>query len=307
MGGITAGNIRGNYILMYHGVTKTGSTRFNTRHASLDCFRKQIAYLKKYCSVISLQDFVDGKFHPQKANFAITFDDGYLNNFINARPILEQFKCPATFFITGLNQIGDNILWADFVNIATTFTSSDIEIEGELFRKKGNGYFSATSGKSLYHIIKHEKAGYNYKQKVKEAFSNVTRFQDESAIKEYWQLMDDRQITATSQSEFITIGSHGYYHNNLGVLPHEDALNELCLSKKYLEELVQYDIRQLAYPDGSYTPALIQSARQTGFNVQLAADRFLFDESPYNPDIKKRCGIYTVDSCLNQLFSAVQS
>jgi peptidoglycan/xylan/chitin deacetylase (PgdA/CDA1 family) len=234
-GGVTAKGINGNYILMYHGVTQTGSTQFNTRHASIKCFRKQIAFLKKYCSVISLQDFMDGKFHPQKANFAITFDDGYLNNFTNALPVLEQYKCPATFFITGLNQVDDNILWADYVNIASTLTSADIEVEGELFSKKGNTYFSATTGKSLYHIIKHEKAGYAYKQQVRKAFASFTHFQDRQDIKEYWQLMSDHQIVTASRSKLITIGSHGYYHNNLGTISHENAVNELGLSKKYLD------------------------------------------------------------------------
>ena len=78
-------------------------------------------------------------------------------------------------------------------------------------------------------------------------------------------------------------------------------------SKKYLENLAQYEVGQLAYPDGSYTPTLLQSARQMGFNEQLAADRFLFDENPDNKDIKKRYGIYTIDSCLNQLFTAIKT
>jgi hypothetical protein len=63
----------------------------------------------------------------------------------------------------------------------------------------------------------------------------------------------------------------------------------------------------LAYPDGSYTPPLIHSARQIGFDIQLAADHFLFNELPDSKDIKKRYGIYTIDSCLNQLFTAVNS
>jgi peptidoglycan/xylan/chitin deacetylase (PgdA/CDA1 family) len=307
MGGLVANGIKGNYILMYHGVTATGSARFNRRHASITCFRKQISFLKKYTSVISLDDFFEGKFNPGKANFALTFDDGYLNNFRYAKPVLEEFKCNATFFITGLNEIGDPVLWADYVNIASTLCSADIEIEDDLFRKRGDTYFSQASGKSLYDIIKYQKANYTYKQKVKEAFARHINFENDEAIKEYWQLMNDRQIEETSRSAYIKIGSHGYYHNNLGVITHENAVDELRRSKKYLEGLVQYDIRQVAYPDGSYTPELVRSAKQTGFNIQLAADHFLFNETSGNPDIKRRNGIYTIDSCLNQLFTAIKS
>jgi peptidoglycan/xylan/chitin deacetylase (PgdA/CDA1 family) len=307
MGGLVAGSIKGNYILMYHGVTATGSTRFNRRHASLHCFRKQVAFLKKYAAVISLDDFFERKFQTGKANFALTFDDGYLNNFTYAKPVLEEFKCPATFFITGLNEINDPILWADYVNIASTLTEADIEIEGELFRKRGNTYVSQLSGKSLYEVVKHQKAGYSFKQKVKQAFGKHVSFENDPAIKEYWQLMNDRHIEETSHSAYIKIGSHGYYHNNLGTISHANALDELNRSKKYLENLVQYNIRQLAYPDGSYTPELVKSAQQMGFNIQLAADHFLYHEAPDNADIKKRSGIYTIDTCLNQLFTAIKA
>ena len=307
LGGLIANRVKGNYILMYHGVTATGETRFNRRHASIACFRKQIGFLKKHCSVISLDDFFEGKFTPGKANFALTFDDGYLNNFTYAKPVLEEFKCPATFFITGLNQIGDNMLWADYVNIASTLTSGDIEVAGELFKNKDNTYFSQASGKSLYQVIKHQKADYTYKQKVRAEFAKHVNFESDPALKEYWQLMSDDQITEVSRSPYIKIGSHGYYHNNLGTVSHENALEELAQSKKYLENLVQYQIRQVAYPDGSYTPQLLTAAKQMGFNVQLAADHYLFNEEPGNPDIKKRYGIYTVDSCLNQLFTAIKA
>ena len=307
LSGLTAGNIKGNYILMYHGVTTTGSTRFNRRHVSVNCFRKQISFLKKHCPVISLSDFFEGKFDPRKANFALTFDDGYLNNFTLAKPILEEFKCPATFYITGLNETGDNILWADYVNIACTLTDADIEIEGELFKKKGTMYLSELSGKSIYDVVKHQKTDYSYKQKVKEAFGKHANFENDASIKEYWQLMDDRQISETARSPYITIGSHAYYHNNLGSILHENAMDELRKSKKYLETLAQYDIQQLAYPDGSYTPALVTAAGQMGFKFQLAADHYLFNEQPDNPYIKKRYGIYTVDTCMNQLFTAIRA
>jgi peptidoglycan/xylan/chitin deacetylase (PgdA/CDA1 family) len=307
LGGLVASGIKGNYILMYHGVTATGNTRFNRRHASVNCFRKQIGFLKKYCNVISLDDFFEGKFDPRKANFALSFDDGYVNNFTNAKPILEEFKCPATFFITALNQIGDNMLWADYVNIATALTAEDIEVEGELFKKQGNTYFSQISGNSLYEVIKHQKADYPYKQKVRAAFSVHVNFENEPAIKEYWQLMTDEQIIETSRSAYIKIGSHGYYHNNLGTIAPVNAVDELTRSKKYLEGLVQYEVRQLAYPDGSYTPQLLSSAKQMGFNVQLAADHYHFNEQTDNKDIKKRYGIYTIDTCLNQLFTAIKT
>ena len=306
LGGLQAKKITGNYILMYHGVTTYGNVRFNRRHASLICFRKQIKFLKSYCAVISLEDFFAGKLVPGKPNFALTFDDGYLNNFRLAKPVLEHFQCPATFFITGLNEVKDPILWADYVNIASTYTNKDLVVDGELFKKTGANYVSQVSGKSIYEVIKQQRAEYDYKLKVKEAYGKLVNFENDPTLKEYWQLMNDEQIIETAHSKYISIGSHAYYHNNLGTVPQTAAENELKASKKYLENLVQYNIRQLAYPDGSYTPPLVQAAEKMGYSIQLAADHFLFNENNSNPLIKKRYGIYTIDTCLNQLFTAIQ-
>ena len=306
-GGIIAKQVKGNYMLMYHGVTADGNVQFNRRHASVACFKKQLVFLKKYCAVISVDDFFNEKFVIGKPNFALTFDDGYLNNFVHARPLLEEYKCPATFFITGLNEVNDSILWADYVNIASALTSDDIEVDGEFFKKMGATYVSQTSGKSVYEVVKHQKAGYDYKLKVKAALGKHVSFENVPAIKEYWQLMTDEQIKQSSRSKYIQIGSHGYYHNNLGNISPPEAESELHASKKYLENLVQYDIKQLAYPDGSYTTSLVSAAGKMGFDVQLAADHYLFNEKHANRLIKKRYGIYTVDSCLNQLLTAVKT
>jgi len=64
-------------------------------------FAEQIELLRRTREILTLQDFV--RLHrsrklPRKA-VAITFDDGYANNFYNAAPILRSFDAPATFFI----------------------------------------------------------------------------------------------------------------------------------------------------------------------------------------------------------------
>lgn len=306
LSGLVAGNIQGNYILMYHGVTSDGNTLFNRRHISYKCFETQINFLKKHFAVITLNEFFEEKFKPGISNFAITFDDGYWNNYAYAKPILEKYKCPATFFVTGLNEVNDNILWGDLVNIATVFTDKDVTVDGEVFKKQNGVYRSADTGKSIYDIIRFEKAGYAYKLKVKEGFAQHLNFDNNPALREYWQIMADKQIQEVSKTGLISIGSHSYYHNNLGSLSLGEACDELRKSKKYLENLVQHEVDELAYPDGSYTLELNDSAYDMGFKLQLAADRYLFHQDDHELHMKKRYGIYAIDSCLNQVFTALK-
>lgn len=85
-------------VLMYHHVTPEGGAI----NVSPDNFRDQLRWLKKnnYHSISSqeLADHIKGKPAPKKS-ILITFDDGYLDNYVYAWPILREFGFKATIFI----------------------------------------------------------------------------------------------------------------------------------------------------------------------------------------------------------------
>jgi peptidoglycan/xylan/chitin deacetylase (PgdA/CDA1 family) len=288
-------------ILMYHGVNQEGKNQFNCRHTAQRDFIRQIRFLKKYAHIISLQDFFEGRFIDGRPNFAITFDDGYRNNYLFAKPVLEEARVPATFFITGLNEMNQNILWADFLNIACTLTQSNIIIEGETFKSVNGVYQSLDTGKNLYEIIKHEKANSQYKSNMISAFDKLYDFRSDKSFDHYWKLMTDDEIRHCGASEFIEVGSHAYMHNNLSSISFELAKNELIASRNYLESIMHQPLLSLAYPDGSYSREVITAAEQLGFTYQVAAEGFHYKEDETDNRIRDRVGIYSVYSCANQL------
>lgn len=66
-------------------------------------FRAQMEYLKKHeFNVVPLEEIVDAAQYGTKLperTVALTFDDGYKDNYTIAYPILKQYKYPATLFI----------------------------------------------------------------------------------------------------------------------------------------------------------------------------------------------------------------
>ena len=87
-------------ILMYHSV---GDNDIGTLSVRWDNFEKQVEYLHKHgYSVISLGQLVEaieaGRTYLPKT-VAITFDDGFQDNYTNAMPALAKYKMPATVFI----------------------------------------------------------------------------------------------------------------------------------------------------------------------------------------------------------------
>jgi hypothetical protein len=81
---------KGAGLLAYHGVDRSGDTRFNKLHIGARDFEAQLAYLKKYDQVVSLKDFYEGRYDTGRFDVAFTFDDARRNNFTYALPLLEK-------------------------------------------------------------------------------------------------------------------------------------------------------------------------------------------------------------------------
>ena len=64
-------------------------------------FERHCRFFRRHFEVVPLRDLVYRLEHGQRVDrhLAITFDDGYRDNFEIARPVLEKLSLPATFFI----------------------------------------------------------------------------------------------------------------------------------------------------------------------------------------------------------------
>jgi peptidoglycan/xylan/chitin deacetylase (PgdA/CDA1 family) len=293
-----------NTIVMYHGIDSNENTQFNSRCIGVENFKKQILFLKQNTNIISLQDFFEEKFDPSRSNIAITFDDGFLNNYKYAFPFLNEQKVPATIYVTGLNQTQDDILWPDFLDISSYFHKEDITIDSILYSKNSQGkYYSIELQKTLNEVIK-LKGNYDFKLKVYTEFEKTgIKFKENENYFDYWKLMNNEQLIEVDKSPYVKIESHAFWHNNLGNIPLIEAEKELIDSKNYLENLLQREITEIAYPDGSYSRELLNIATNLGFKYQLAAARYNFNEDILDTRIKDRVGLYPSVSWANQMYA----
>src|SRR5262245_24201341 len=67
----------------------------------LEMFERYCRFFRQHFRVISLPQLVAKLERRERLQreLVITFDDGYLDNFENAAPILERYSLPATFFV----------------------------------------------------------------------------------------------------------------------------------------------------------------------------------------------------------------
>src|SRR5262249_33831995 len=105
--------------------------------ASPAMFARQVAYVAKHFNVIdlaALREFIQlGRPLPSRP-LLITFDDGYLDNYSNAYPVLRQYGLPAVIFLV-TDWIGTpTIPWWDecaYLFQHTTTTHAVLPLIGE--------------------------------------------------------------------------------------------------------------------------------------------------------------------------------
>ena len=289
-------------MIVYHGIDQEGGNRFNSRFISQEYFEKQISYFKQYFNIVSLEQYYQRDFDPDKLNVCITFDDGYRNNLKYALPILEKYKVPASFFITTIRDHGMDHLWADYVDLACYLNTKDIVVEGEVFAKRGNGeYYSRATGVSLK--ITAKSKGFGWKEACMKALPDT--FKSKKELEDYWKLLTGDEIRQLGSSEYITIGSHGRLHDCLGMIDGSKAREDVKRSKECLESVLGHRVDAIAYPDGSYTRELVEFGKELGLSKHLALT-YLFQEDRADDCIRDRFGINPYCSWNNQLYSMLR-
>lgn len=102
-------------VLCYHRVNDSGHPFFGGMPTAL--FREQMEVLRDGFSVHGLHELVElAAAGDVPANaVAITFDDGYRDNYSNAYPILRELSLPATIFLVTDAVDGNRLIWHDRV------------------------------------------------------------------------------------------------------------------------------------------------------------------------------------------------
>lgn len=286
----------GQRILVYHGLDQRGETALNGRFLSAARFEEQVRFLSENAQIVPLSDYFSGNFDQNRFAVAITFDDGHRNNWQYAVPILDKYAAPATFFLTSAAGRGANWLWMDFLDVASQHAPATIEIAGRQFTKKTwrhTRFFVDQEGRKLVDWARYSP--WTFVQAMETALLDAGAWNGADNWATYWQLLAPAEIREIAANERFTVGAHGHTHQDLARLSPEEARLELASCKDFLEKTTGRPVSALAYPFGTYTRDLVESAAQMGFSQQLALD-FLFPEDHTDHRLRERM-------CMNPFIS----
>lgn len=98
-------------VLMFHRVTPYSEFLEEGMFVTPETFCTQIEFLSSNYNICSLEEVQQGG-----ARIALTFDDGWLDNYKYALPVLREYNCPATVFLP-TRYVGTNEkFWTDLID-----------------------------------------------------------------------------------------------------------------------------------------------------------------------------------------------
>ena len=262
-------------ILAFHRILDRNESYFIPPMAlALSTFERLIHKLSHTFDIISLSEAVAllNRDAIQHRTLAITFDDGYLDNYSVAKDFLSPAGIPATFFIP-INQIdGGRPYWWDHVkSVADRAQSGFWKWLIQLSRAIQPGMLLFPAGMTSSAdktVLRQLIQGVNAL-----SYEDRTIFL-QSLEKEFGPyegsrlLMDWDEIQDLCLKGF-SIGSHTLSHEPLTDLDPTEARNEIEHSRSILADRLGYPIDGFCYPRGAFSDFLSEIVKQSGYSYAV--------------------------------------
>jgi len=230
-------------------------------------FQTQMHWIKTWFNVLPLPEAVErlraGSLPARAA--AITFDDGYADNFTVALPILRRAGLPATFFIAA-GYLDGGWMWNDTViDLIRKAEGPDLD----LLQFKLEHYPVGTledrrrSLEQLLGKLKYLEPG--RRNDLVAELAGVANIEPPRDL-----MLTTDQVRALAAAG-MTIGAHTVSHPILTRMAEHEARAEMTESRQRLEAITGSKVTLFAYPNGKpgtdYTAAHVRLAREAGFEA----------------------------------------
>ena len=219
---------------------------------------------------------------PSAGRLRITFDDGYADNLLTAKPLLEHHAMPATVFVT-TGQIGSarEFWWDELERLLVAPPDLPNVLELTIGRQPHRWRLGGTS----------QPDGQDRKRRL-QVYHEVRSLLRLLPAPEQWQVLDDLrqwaqqepgvrpsqrtlcadELLALGDDGLIEIGAHSITHPSLPALDAWAQWEEIRQSKAACETLLERPVQAFAYPYGRYTSQTVALVRDAGFACACTSD-----------------------------------
>jgi peptidoglycan/xylan/chitin deacetylase (PgdA/CDA1 family) len=264
-------------VLLYHRIGNSEDDLFDSGvfSATADLLDNQLSYLKRHVTLVTLEEalsFIDGAMKEEKSRcrVLITFDDGYLDNYEIAFPILRSHGVQGVFFLA-TSMVGScQIPWWDHIAyLMKTAQRSRFSLRYPADLAVNIDRRGLTA--SLEAVLKLYKRPDNFDpgRFIQELAQAAKGEEPPGTLRRFLNWDEAREMTSGG----MVIGSHAHSHRVLSQLEPERQYEELSRSRAILREQLGFDAEVLAYPVGhksSFSEQTESAARELGFRAAFS-------------------------------------
>lgn len=263
------------YVIMYHYVRQIKNSRYpEIKGLEIDFFRQQINWLKENkFHFVTLED-VMAKEKINEKSVLLTFDDGYIDHYMNVFPILEQNGIQGVFSMPGKILREKKVLDVNKIHYILASEKIDI-IKDKLFRYmdyyRGREYDYPSNaeiyeklaianrfdGKDVIFVKRALQVELPEKLRneiTDKLFQDIVTENESAFVDELYMNLD---MIRTMKRHGMEFGIHGYDHYWMNSLSKTELKKDITSALGVFDGIIDHDSWMCCYPYGSYSDEVI--------------------------------------------------
>lgn len=234
----------------------------------VETFRRQVEWLKAATTILDekgVLSVLSGNDLPRGSLLsAITFDDGYIDCYTLARPVLEELDVRGLFFLPVEMLESRRLGWWDIAAYLLKKTRHEqLSLNDQTFDLSNDFRGSLKRVLALFKLEKAERT-VGLLEQLSRACEVALPGKDEQSA----ELLSWKQVREM-KSAGHGVGSHSLSHRVLSTLERAAQAHEIRESKRELEAIIGSKISSFAYPVGGrahYNADSVELTRQAGYS-----------------------------------------
>lgn len=255
-------------------------------------FKQHLDHLRKNYEVLTLTQLASAAQEGRipRRGVLVTFDDGYVDNLWYAKPLLEQYECPATVFVVSGYVNQDREMISDelerlILKPRALPRTLNLTISGKCYSWEIDTLgvqpvkWDVTQPKypSLRHRCYHDlhrllrTMGAEEREEILVRLRNWAN--DTQSARDDYRVMNADELRELAKGDLVDVGAHTMSHLFLGAQPEEIQRREVGGSKEQLETLLACRVSMFAYPYGGRDAVCAVTeriVREVGFQAACA-------------------------------------
>lgn len=306
-------------ILTYHRILSdqdlvTGVVQ-SGMYVRLGVFEQHMRYLRERFQIVSFVELLDrwaaSSWEPGVSYCVVSFDDGWLDNYRNAFPVLKQLQVPATIFLP-----------TDFIGTSRWFWPEQL---GYLIRASiGVGPAKQNAFRDELRKVVPDAGGVKRRWNVADSYDDIIescKALSSDEIDALIQLLCARLEVELPTSRVLLswnevremaeagvhFGSHSCSHRLLTMLQDEEVVMEAARSFRCLKERGVSPVPVFCYPNGDYDPRVQSLVSRAGYRAATSVVEGLESKMPADLFALKRISLHDDLSSTVPLFALALS